>query len=128
MKKLALLTSSLSYLATSATAFAQNIQISPPSIGGSPVGYTNINDFINKALTLIFIVGVILVLVMLVWGGVEWIISGGDKEAVGKARGRIINALVGLAILAVSFAIAQVAGQFLGIDLFKNLPIPTPSR
>lgn len=128
MRKLLIITATFSYLASASKAFAvENIKISPPTIGGNPVGYANINDFINKALTLIFIVGVILVLTMLVWGAVEWIVSGGDKEAIGKARGRIINALIGLAILAVAFAIAQVAGTFLGFDLLKDLPIPSPA-
>lgn len=129
MKKLLFLSSALAYLTAAGKALArESIQVSPPAIGGKPVGFTDLSDFINKAITLIFIVGVIAVLVMLVWGGVEWIISGGDKEAVGKARGRIINALIGLAVLAVAFAIAQVAGQFLGIDLLGNLPIPSPDR
>ena len=55
-------------------------------------------------------------------------ISGGDKEAVGKARGRIINALIGLAVLAVAFALAKVAAQFLGFPNISTdgIPIPKP--
>ncbi len=103
------------------------IDLKRPTLGGNAIGYDNINNFISNAIQLVFIVGIVLVLVMLIWGGVEWIMSGGDKDAVGKARGKILNALIGLAILAVAFAIAQVAGAFLGIDIFQRIEIPRPS-
>ncbi len=119
--------SSVAYIISSTPAFAQNIIIKPPTIDNKPVGYTDLGDFINKSIGLIFIVAVITVLVMLVWGGMQWILSGGEKEAVGEARKRIINALIGLAILAVAFAIAQVAGTFLGFNILGNLPIPSPA-
>ena len=62
---------------------------------------------------------------MLIWGAFEWITSGGDKDNVGKARNRIINALIGLAVLAVAFALFKVAGQFLGFDT-TSFTIPRP--
>ena len=52
-----------------------------------------------------------------------WIKEGGDKEAVGKARGRILNALIGLVILGVAFVIVRVAGVIVGVD-FTNLVLP----
>lgn len=91
------------------------------------VGYSNIGTFITAAIQLAFVIAIIVALAMLIWGAVQWIFSGGEKEAVDKARTRITNALIGLAILAVAFAIITLAGQFLGIDLF-NLIIPTPER
>lgn len=105
------------------------IQLAQPTNPGTgrKIGYGTINEFIGNAIQLIFIIGIIMVLVMLIWGGVEWIMSGGEKDAIGKARGKILNALVGLAILAVAFAIAQVAGAFLGINIFDQFTIPSPS-
>lgn len=128
MKKVAALLAPATYLFSSAAAFAQeNIQIQRPrSAQGTPVGFSTLGDFINKALTLAFIIAVIAVLGMLVWGAFEWITSGGEKEAVGKARGKILNALIGLAVLAVAFAVFQVAGAFLGFNV-TNLVIPTPA-
>ena len=89
-------------------------------------GYTDIGAFVQNVLLLLFSIAIILVLFMLVWGAFEWITSGGDKEAVGKARGRIINALIGLAVLAIAFALTRLAGQFLGFDITQNIPIPPP--
>ncbi len=77
-----------------------------------------ISLFLNNLITLIYEIAAILVVFMLLWGGLEWILSGGDKEKVGEARKRIVNALIGLAILAVAFAILQVFGIFTGFETF----------
>lgn len=130
MKKiLSSISAAATYLVSSTTALAQNqnIRLDRPKIDNKPVGYGDISDFITKSIQLVFIVAIVVVFIMLVWGGLQWILSGGEKEAVGEARRRIVNALIGLAILAVAFAITQVAGTFLGINIFGNLPIPTPS-
>ena len=127
MKKLAILGSAIISFLTPVRALAADIDISPPKdVDGNPIGYSNLGKFINNIITLAFILAILVVLVMLIWGAFEWIVSGGDKEAVGKARGRIINALIGLAVLAVAFALASVAGTFLGFDILKTIKIPTP--
>lgn len=131
MKKLALLVSSVIALFSPITTFANSHPFPSPSpitiklTAPANIGFKTIGDFITNALTLSFALAILIVLVMLIWGAFEWITSGGDKEAVGKARGRIVNALIGLAVLAVAFALARVAGQFVGLD-FSNIIIPTP--
>lgn len=121
MKKLVALSSTITSLIAPKVAFAQNIKIEKPK-----EGYGNIGEFITNTLTLAFGIALLVVLVMLIWGAFEWITSGGDKEAVGKARGRIINALIGLAVLAVAYALARVAADFVGINIL-DLVVPKPS-
>lgn len=105
-----------------------HVSIERPKIDGKNVGFSTLGDFISKILTLAFVIAILLVLVMLIWGAFEWIASGGDKEAVGKARNRIINALIGLAVLAIAFALFQVAGQFIGFNILDfTIPTPNPS-
>lgn len=110
IKKLGVLTV-LSPFFTPTIALAQNITISEPSSG-----FRSIGQAISNLLTISFVIALIIVLAMLIWGAFEWITSGGDKEAVGKARTRIINALIGFAVLAIAFALFRLAGQFLGIQ------------
>lgn len=125
MKKLVAGLSSAVYLLSAFKVFAEDIVISSPQVNGHQAGYSNLGTFITNILILAFGIALLVVLIMLIWGAFEWITSGGDKEGVGKARSRIINALIGLAVLAVAFALARVAGQFLGFDIGK-IPIPTP--
>lgn len=122
MKKLlAAISASYLYLSSATTAFAQ-IVVTPPA----GKGFKTVGDFFTNFLFLAFAVAILVVLVMLIWGAFEWITSGGDKEAVGKARGRIINALIGLAVLAIAFALTRVAAQFLGFNI-QDIVIPTPN-
>jgi hypothetical protein len=94
-------------------------------------------DFINtNALSLGSILGWIIRLVFvgaglfvfynLIFGALEWIQSGGDKEKVDKARKRITTAVTGLIILFVSMgAIILVENIFgIGMGFQKEIYIP----
>ena len=125
MKKLAFLGSTALSLLAPVQAFAQDaqdkIQIERPK-----AGFVTLGNAISNILFLAFAIAALIVLIMLIIGAFEWISSGGDKENVAKARNRIINALIGLAVLAVAFALANVFAQFTGINL-QNLTIPSPN-
>jgi hypothetical protein len=79
---------------------------------------------IQNFLTLIYAVASIGVLIMFVWGATEWILSGGDKEKIAAARKRIVNALIGLVLLALTFVILGVMSQITGINLLGDIRLP----
>ena len=122
MKKLAFLGSAALSLLAPVQTFAAEINVVPPE----GKGFKTLGNAISNILFLAFAVAALIVLIMLIIGAFEWITSGGDKENVAKARNRIINALIGLAVLAVAFALANVFAQFTGLNL-GNLTIPTPN-
>lgn len=122
MKKLTALASGLGYLLSTSVVFAQeNINIKQPKQGIDI--FTDLGTVISNVLTIFFSIGVIIVLIFLILGAFDWITSGGEKENVAKARGKILNALIGLAILSLAFLIARIGGQIAGIDIF-NLQLP----
>ncbi len=90
-------------------------------------GFTCIQHFVFRIVDISLILAASLLLVYLVWGGTEWLTSGGDKGRVENARNKITNALIGVAIIAASYAIWRLALTFFGIDL-SNIcsgnPIP----
>jgi len=47
-------------------------------------------------------------LVLIIISGFQWMTSGGDNEKIKKARSRIINAVIGLAIIAFSYVITSL--------------------
>ena len=51
------------------------------------------------------LLGVILAC-FLIWGGVQWMTSGGNEEQIKKAKGLINNAIIGLVIVVFAYAIA----------------------
>lgn len=102
-------------------ALAQTVVIPTPQ-----QGYKDLGLFIGNVLTILFAVAVFVLLFMIIYALVSAGGGGADKEAVGKARGTVINALIGLAVLAVAFALAQVAGNFLGFNNITTIIIPAP--
>jgi|CXWL01.1.fsa_nt_gi hypothetical protein len=125
MKKLAsLATSALMALGLSTPAFAQNIGIEQPK----EARITDLGRLISTGVSVVIIIAGILVFVYLVWGGLEWLTSGGDKGKTESARNRITAALVGLAIIAASWALVRIIAYFFGVEsgIGGALTIPKP--
>lgn len=88
---------------------------------------TDIGVLISRVISLAFIVAGILTFAFLVMGGIEWLTSGGDKTKTEQARNRITAAVVGLAIVAASWALMKLIAYFFGVDVFEgNINIPKP--
>lgn len=124
MKRIAAaLTTASTLLLSASTAFAQprETRVPPGTLPGVDPTNTSTGELIASALQIVFIAAALAVLIYLVIGAFKWITSGGDKDAIGKARGSIVNALIGLFILALAFFITVLFGQIVGIDIL-NLP------
>ena len=114
----------IQYAAVAAPIFAQNeINISPkgqfqPLQNITPAG------LVSGAISLVMLVVALVFFFMLVWGGLKWVMSGGDQKAVEAARAQITNALIGLAIVFAAWAIVKLVEIVFGINIL-NLTIPT---
>jgi len=85
-------------------------------VGAFPFTQNNgLGIFVSNLIGLLIGVAAVLLLVFLVWGGVEWIMSGGEKAGVENARNRITNALIGLIIVVAAWAIFSLLKTFLGL-------------
>lgn len=80
-------------------------------------GAGGINQVLTNALILIYQIAIILFLFMVVFSALQWIISGGDKEKVASAQGRLTSAIIGLAILGLAWVITSVIGNITGIAI-----------
>lgn len=56
--------------------------------------------------TILFFVGIISV-IMLIWGGLRYVVSGGDSKKVTDAKNTVLYAVIGLVISLLSFAIVN---------------------
>lgn len=91
-----------------------------------PKGYAkSLPVLMTSLLSILVALLAIVVFFYLVWGGVSWITSGGDKGKTETARGRIVAAVVGLIIVISSYAILQIILRFLGFgsitDIFNHV-------
>ncbi|KKQ92192.1 MAG: hypothetical protein UT58_C0003G0028 [Microgenomates group bacterium GW2011_GWC1_39_7b] len=80
-----------------------------------PTGF--LSTFIPNFIGLVFVIGVLVFFFMLIWGAVQWISSGGDKQALESARGRITSAVIGIVILLGAFAVINVVETFFGLNI-----------
>lgn len=89
-----------------------------PLQGLTPSGYlrTGINFLLGFSGVAAF--------VNLLIGGLQWILSGGEKEGVDKAKRRIIHSLIGLGIVYSSYALLYVVRVLYNIDLIEVVISP----
>lgn len=69
--------------------------------------------FTNITNTILYIVGVVSV-IMLIYGGLRYVISGGDSKKVTDAKNTILYAIIGLIISILSFAIVNFVLNSIG--------------
>lgn len=79
---------------------------------------------IPNFITLIFVVGILVFVLYFMFGAISWITSGGDKTAAEIAKHRISQAVIGLFILLLIFAILNLIELFFGIKI-KGFDIST---
>ena len=78
-----------------------------------------ISGIVGNLAGVILTVGGIVAFVWFLLGGLNWILSGGDKAKMEAAKNQITQGVVGLAILASSFAIFRVIQSLLGLSIVK---------
>lgn len=83
---------------------------------------------IGAIIQIIIILVIVVTLLFLVWGGIKWITSGGDRGKIEQARGTLIASIVGLVIACSAYLIVGVVLQiftgqgFAGIQFPKLVP------
>lgn len=96
-------------------------QINPPeAVSRIGFGAEGLSNFLSKIVELIFVAATIIFVFMVLITGVQWILSGGDKEAVANARKRLTWAIIGVIFLALSFVILRGLGQITGFEFFAG--------
>ncbi len=100
----------------------------PPAIGtgGIEKGGGVIGLIITRAVSAMFLFAFIMAFFYLITGAMHWITSAGDKTKLEEARNRITHSIIGIIVVAATWAIMTLTGQFVGMD-FEKLPIPTIS-
>lgn len=98
---------------------AESVKVNPPKYSVVSVGAL-LSGLVSAAI----IIAAILAFVYLVWGGLNWLTSGGDKTKTEEAQKRITSAIIGLAIVAASWALIQLIANVFGLDFQQGITIP----
>lgn len=98
------------------------IQAPPPLAGflkADPTGAGAISQFLSNFVALIFTLAMVVFVFMILWGAFDWLMSEGDKEKISSAQKKIINAVIGIMLFALAFAIIRILGAVTGFTFFK---------
>jgi hypothetical protein len=84
--------------------------------------YNSINNlrpsnYVTSAINILLGLAGVASFIFLLWGGIQWITAGGDKDALDKARKRITQALIGLAIVFSAYALIYIVRILFSVDI-----------
>lgn len=88
------------------SAFAQTLQEGANAAQGTSTPTDIKVEFKTIANTALFIIGAVSVL-MLIYGGIRYTISGGDEKSVTAAKNTILYAVVGIIVAVMAYAIVN---------------------
>lgn len=98
-------------------------KISPPPaiqtfVNKNQTGSEGLSAFLSNLITLFYSAATVVLIFMILWGAYDWLTSEGDKEKLESAKKKLVNAILGIILFAVAFALIQVVGQFSGFKFF----------
>ncbi len=95
---------------------------------GQEQGPIAIGNLLSGIVSMVMILGFFLTFAFLLTGAIAWISSNGEKAQLEAARNKITHGIIGLAILAATYATFALVGQFIGVttgDAPINVNLPT---
>ncbi|MCL4386851.1 hypothetical protein M1307_00455 [Patescibacteria group bacterium] len=76
--------------------------------------------YVGVIISAMFMVAIFFSLIMMVWGGLDWTMSSGNKEKLQTAKNKIKFAFIGLAVSLLAYAVVDIfLGAFGITGLFK---------
>ena len=132
MKKITVPLTALGTIALLASpAFAASTKLGLCASGETGANFSalcslNFTNFPGLMISAVFVIAILIALIYLIWGGLKWILSGGDKTKVDAARGAIVAAIVGLILVFLSyFIVSVVVPIFVPNFSLTNLSLPS---
>lgn len=75
----------------------------------------SLGDILSALLPYIFVLAGLTLLLYLVWGGFQLMLSGGDPQKASAAKGKITSAIVGFVIIFVAYWLIQILQVIFGL-------------
>lgn len=96
---------------------AQKIKIGGQEIIG-PLGdeITNLGDLVNKLVDFIIPLSGIILLLVLIWGGYDYLLSHGDPEKVKSGKAKITTGIIGFIIIILAYTLTKLIAYIFGMQ------------
>jgi len=80
-----------------------------------------IMEIINRGLAYTIIIAGFLSVAFIFWGGISFILSGGQEDKIKEAVGTIRYAIIGLVVTILAVVIVGTVGKALGLDIIQYI-------
>lgn len=84
---------------------ASSTTIPAPVTLDNPIGFTNINQAIGGVINIILGLSGAVALLMFVWGGVQWLISGGNADRIKAGKSTLTWAALGIVVIFLAYTL-----------------------
>lgn len=101
-----------------------NISQAISQLPDNPFYFTDLATFISQVIGIVIVLSGVACLIYLLWGGLQWVVSGGDKTGLENARNMIMHAIVGLIIVVSAWAIFNFVQDFLHLNFTERTQGP----
>lgn len=96
--------------------FVQNLTIGGQAVQGPLVGINTVGDLINKLLAFLIPLAGIILLLVIISGGYDVIMSQGTPEKLKTAQGKITAGIIGFVLLAFAFLLIKLIERIFGLS------------
>jgi len=98
------------------TYLAQNLKINGKDIAG-PLNsqITDLGSLVNRLMLFIVPLAAVILLFVLIWGGIDLMMSRGTPEKIKGARAKITAGLIGFFLLVSAYFIARLVATIFGL-------------
>ncbi|MBI2464392.1 hypothetical protein HYV57_05540 [Candidatus Peregrinibacteria bacterium] len=91
------------------------------NIDFSNLANINIVEIINRGIAYAIILAGLLCVFYVIYGGIKFILSGGDDAKIKEAVGTIRHAIIGLIITVLAVVLVATVGKALGLDIIRYI-------
>lgn len=88
----------------------------------------NIVDLINLGVALAILSAGALAVIYIIWGGISFILSGGEEDKIKQAVQTLRYAVIGLVVTILSVTIIRIVGAIFNFDLLNSISWPRISE
>ncbi|OGJ16778.1 MAG: hypothetical protein A2632_01915 [Candidatus Pacebacteria bacterium RIFCSPHIGHO2_01_FULL_46_16] len=81
--------------------------------------FTNLELLISHMFGVLTVFGGLFFIVTFLIAGINWVTAGGDKGKIEKARGSMVQGVLGLVVVVAAYAIIGVIGSVVGLNLLN---------
>lgn len=100
-------------------SFAAAIVQPTTGVGGPALDLTEIQGIITTIANYLIVVGMVVAVIAIVWGGIKWMTAQGDPKKAEAARGAILHGVLGAIIILAVGVILNTAAALVARTFFS---------